>query len=59
MLIAMQRMTIDWNFEMPRRLENPKIFSNTSEPEYRQTGICTHSANTMYKMLNHSFVVRS
>lgn len=52
-------MMIAWNFVMPRILEKLKIFSKTSEPEYRQTGICTQSASTMYRMLNQSLVVRS
>ena len=36
---------------MPDRL---KMFSNTSEPEYRITGICTNRYRMMYAMENHS-----
>ena len=36
-----------------------KIFSNTSEPEYRITGICTTMYSKIYAMENHSFVLRS
>ena len=38
---------------MPDRL---KMFSNTSEPEYRITGICTNRYRMMYAMENHSLV---
>jgi len=41
MVIAMQRITIGWSLLHPRMPERPKIFSNTREPEYRMTGICT------------------
>lgn len=38
---------------MPDRL---KMFSNTSEPEYRITEICTNRYRRMYAMENHSLV---
>ena len=38
---------------MPDRF---KMFSNTSEPEYRITGICTNRYGLMYAMENHSLV---
>ena len=38
---------------MPDRL---KMFSNTSEPEYRITGICTNRYRMMCAMENHSLV---
>lgn len=41
---------------MPDRL---KMFSNTSEPEYRITGICTNRYRKMYAMENHSLVSMS
>lgn len=41
---------------MPDRF---KMVSNTSEPEYRITGICTNGDRMMYAMEDHSLVGRS
>ena len=38
---------------MPDRF---KMVSNTGEPEYRITGICTNRYRRMYAMENHSLV---
>ena len=47
---------MDWNLVMPRIPDRLKMFSNTSEPEYRITGICTNRYRIMYAMENHSLV---
>ena len=55
----MQRITIDWNLVMLSVPDRLKMFSNTSEPEYRMTGIYTNRYRIMYAMENHSLVGRS
>ena len=58
-LMMIHRMITAWNLVTPRIPDTLKIFSNTSEPEYRITGICTTMYSRMYAMENHSFVLRS